>query len=131
MGLRAGPTLALMAAMATFGSARSSASQPDLQQGFADPNYRPPGVPASGPIVFSSLFVLLSLGVAGFLGLHAYVHRNDAIHPDDSPPLIVAAPSPAELPSAQSSSVETAAPKMEGVAASALSGESSSNDRAR
>jgi hypothetical protein len=113
--------------MTTFGSARSSASQPDLQQGFADPSYRPPGIPASGSIVFSSLFVLVGLGVVGFLGLHAYVHRNDAIHADDSPSLVVTAPNPAEMPSAQPAPVETPDPSAEGVAASARKGEFSSN----
>jgi hypothetical protein len=117
-GFRAGPTLALTPAMTTFGSARSSASQPD---------YRPSGIPASGSIVFSSLFVLAGLGFIGFLGLHAYVHRNDAIHLNDSPALVVAAPSPAEMPSAQASPPETTDPKAESVAASARGGEFPSN----
>jgi hypothetical protein len=53
----------------------------------------PAGVPASGAIVFSSLFVLLSLGVCGILGLHAYVHRDDSIRRDAPPQVILAAPS--------------------------------------
>jgi hypothetical protein len=35
------------------------------------------GTQASGAIVFASLFILLGLGVGGFLSLHAYVHRSD------------------------------------------------------
>jgi hypothetical protein len=39
--------------------------------------YPLPGTQASGAILFASLFMLLGLGVGGFLGLHAYVHRSD------------------------------------------------------
>jgi hypothetical protein len=126
-----GPTLALTPAMTTFGSARSSVSHPDLQPRLADPSYRPPGIPASGPILFPSLFLLLGLGVVGFLGAHAYVHRDDSIHADGTPPVSVAAPSPVDVPSVQSSPLETVGPKVEGAIAPEPMGESSSNGPAR
>jgi hypothetical protein len=104
--------------MTMLSSARSPASNRDPSELLADRNYRLAGVPASGAIVFSSLFVFLGLGAGGFIGLHAYVHRNDSAHHDDAPHLLIAAPSrPADVPSAPG--VDTVDPKVEAPAASA------------
>jgi|HubBroStandDraft_1064217.scaffolds.fasta_scaffold01382_7 hypothetical protein len=117
--------------MTMLGSARSPASERDPSELLVDRNYRLPGVPASGAIVFSSLFVLLGLGAGGFLGLHAYVHRNDAAHHDDAPHLVIAAPSgAADVPSAEPG-VDPVDPKVEVRTASTGTRESSFENRSR
>jgi hypothetical protein len=72
--LSVGPTFALQVAMTTLSpSKRPRTGEPTL----VSRTYPLPGTQASGAIVFASLFILLGLGVGGFLGLHAYVHRSD------------------------------------------------------
>jgi hypothetical protein len=103
--------LRLKGAMTTFGRVRSTDSA-DQGGTLAGWRYRPPGVPASGAIVFSSLFVLFGLGVGGFVGLHAYVHRNDSARRNEDPTLLpVATPSSGNLPAAQPSVTSVSAPE--------------------
>jgi hypothetical protein len=47
----------------------------DTQVGLS--SYTPSGVEASGSMVLSSLLIMAGLGIGGFFGLHAYVHRDD------------------------------------------------------
>jgi hypothetical protein len=64
-------------------------------------SYPLPGNQASGAIVFASLFILLGLGVCGFLSLHAYVHRSD-------PPASLSEPIPPQVPRAESTTAPSA-----------------------
>jgi hypothetical protein len=117
--------------MTMLGSARSPASELDPSELLVDRNYRLPGVPASGTIVFTSLFLLLGLGAGGLIGLHAYVHRNDSPHYDDAPRLVIAAPSRLpDVPSAEPG-VDPAEPQVEAPAASARTRESSFENPSR
>jgi hypothetical protein len=76
-----------------LGFARQANSAQDGPQGTSTSrSYAVPGIHASGTIVFSSLCVMAGLGVGGFLGLHAYVHR------DDPPRSVVALPAASPMP---------------------------------
>ncbi len=91
---------------------RAASPQEGLQETSASRSYAVPGTQASGTIVFSSLCIMAGLGVGGFFGLHAYVHRNDpprsgvAALPTASP-----VPQPALLPPQASSAGLTDAPR--------------------
>jgi hypothetical protein len=76
-------------------------------------SYPPPGIQASGPIVFASLFMLLGLGVGGFLGLHAYVHRSDPPLSLIEIPADSTVPRQAILPPLVSTAESTTAPSAE------------------
>jgi len=114
--------------MTTFGRVRSTASDAD-RGSLGGWRHRPPGVPASGSIVFSSLFVLFGLGIGGFVSLHAYVHRNDSASRNDPTLSLVATPSAGNLPVAEPSA--TSASTLEATAASAPTRESSSEGQTR